>query len=342
MVARRRFRENNRVVARTAMMLYYSERAFKRQKKRFTDFMPKVSILMPTYNQAQYITEALESAVKQTYDDFELLVLDNVSTDNTEEIVRAYLDDKRIIYRKNETNIGGVNNFNKAVEMATGEYIKFLFSDDLLIPTALAEFVKVLDENENVSLVTSFFEYVGRHNSLEKQPVTGKISGYEAIKKTVTSINWIGAPSNVIFRKADFAGFQFEHRWHWMTDFDVWHKLLTRGDLYVIPQFLTKFRQHDSSWSSECMTNYEDFHDKYYYLKHIRDENLYAPLKDDEEFKSALRNNALGWINLIPRFLREKKYNFLKKAVKAAAEEKLVKDSMTEILKKIGRKISKT
>lgn len=303
--------------------------------------MPKVSVLMPTYNQGKYIAEAIESALIQTYRDFEFIIINDCSTDDTEQIIQRYSDDPRIKVIRNEKNLGDIGNLNKIGDLAQGEYIKFLFSDDLLAtPNALEEFVRVLDENPDVSLVTSFYEFFGQYGtSLQEHPLVGKVSGYETIKNSIVAGNWIGGPSNVMYRKADFEGMKYDGKWRWMSDFDIWHKLLAKGDMYVIPKVLTKFRQHDASWSKDNVTNYNNFHDEYYYLKYIRDNNLYAPLKDDDEFKAKLKRNASRWINLIPQFYKHKKYDFLKKGIRAVFDENLIAETAVESFKKVGRKL---
>ncbi len=286
--------------------------------------MARVSVLMPTYNQANFIDASIQSAINQTYDDFELIVVDNCSTDQTAATVQKYLSDHRVKYLKNETNIGNINNFNKAVEFAGGEYVKYLFSDDLLLPTALEKFVGVMDSNPNVSLATSYFEHFGSLAFLHKPPLDGTISGYEAIKDTViTCRNWIGSPSNVMFRKADFDDVGFDKKWKYLTDLEFWHRLLLKGDLYVIPLNLTKFRHHQQSATTDCHTGYDNLHDAYYYLKHINDNDLYAPLKENEDFQTKLADNALLWVSRIPAFYRQKNYDYLKKAVREVFGENI-------------------
>lgn len=295
--------------------------------------MTKVSVLMPTYNQSNYLGDAINSVINQTFNDFELIILDNCSTDDTSQVVQKFASDKRVKYYKNEVNIGNIGNFNEIIKFSQGEYIKYLFSDDLLEPSALEEFVKILDENPDVSLATSFFELFGSLNFVQRQPLVGKTPGYEVIKKTVMSGNWIGAPSNVIFRKSDMNGLEFKKRWQWWTDLELWHQLLMKGDLYVIPKVLSKFREHTSSATSSCISNYKHIQDGYYYLKYIRDHNLYAPLKDDVEFKLAIKRNAIKWIRLIPIFYRNKNYFFLLKGLKIMINENLVKESIEKLFK---------
>lgn len=293
---------------------------------------------MPTYNYASYLAKAVESVLNQTYSDFELIIIDNCSTDETEKIVSFYLNNSRVRYIRNPQNIGNINNFNKALEYAHGEYIKFLFSDDFLHPEALKEFVDVLDCNNGVSLVTSYFEYFGSMNKVHKQPFVGKISGYDAIKSTILKGNWIGSPSNVIFRKSCYDGNGFSNKWRWWSDLEFWHRILGNGDLFILPKVLSGFRYHDSSATQDCLINFEDSYDEYFYLKHISVNNLYTPLRSDNEFRNQLKVNANKWVSLIPRFIKARKAPLFGNAVKVMFEEGLVLEKIRSIIIRLFRK----
>ena len=107
--------------------------------------MPKVSVVIPTYNRAHLITETIESVLNQTFRDFEIIVIDDGSTDNTGSIVSAF----PVRYLRQE-NRGVSSALNKGIEMAQGEYITFLGSDDLLVENALDKGVKLLDAHTDV------------------------------------------------------------------------------------------------------------------------------------------------------------------------------------------------
>lgn len=114
---------------------------------------PKVSILIPVYNRENFIAECIQSALDQTYADFEVVVVDNASDDGTWEICRRFAArDQRVRVFRNDTNIGPVRNWKRCVEVAAGEFSKILFSDDTLEPDCLAEMVPKL-EDPDVALV---------------------------------------------------------------------------------------------------------------------------------------------------------------------------------------------
>ena len=130
-----------------------------------------VSIIMPSYNTADFISMTIESVLKQTYKNWELLIVDDCSTDNTDEVVAKY-DDKRIIYLKNKKNSGAAVSRNKALKNAKGKWIAFLDSDDLWYSIKLEEQIKFMEKNKYSFSYTNYREVDenGRENGVE---VTG-------------------------------------------------------------------------------------------------------------------------------------------------------------------------
>ena len=112
---------------------------------------PRVSLGMPVYNGENFIEETLDSILTQTFEDFELIISDNASTDKTEEICRAYAaKDSRIRYYRNQENLGAAPNYNRVVELSTGEYFKWAAHDDLCAPELLERTVAILDQQPSV------------------------------------------------------------------------------------------------------------------------------------------------------------------------------------------------
>ena len=108
---------------------------------------PRVSIGLPLYNAENYLAETLDSILNQTFTDFELIICDNASTDNTEEICRAYATkDTRIQYHRNPTNLGAAPNYNRTFDLAIAPYFKWVAHDDPIAPTLLEHCVHTLDE----------------------------------------------------------------------------------------------------------------------------------------------------------------------------------------------------
>ncbi len=120
--------------------------------------MPHVSIGLPVYNYAQFVGNAIEGVLAQTYEDFELLICDNASTDGTGEICREYAErDPRIRYFLHPENIGAARNFNSTFERSSGEYFKWLAADDGIEPEFLAKAVAVLDADPTTVNACSWY-----------------------------------------------------------------------------------------------------------------------------------------------------------------------------------------
>jgi len=124
----------------------------KNLEERFS--LPKVSVCIPTYNCGNFLSHAIDSVLNQTFTDYELIICDNASIDDTEEIVKSY-SDRRIRYFRNPTNLGMVGNWNRCIEKSTGKHVYILHADDLMLPENLDEKVRILDSNHSVGLVHS-------------------------------------------------------------------------------------------------------------------------------------------------------------------------------------------
>lgn len=118
--------------------------------------LPLVSIGLPVFNGQNYIEEAIESALSQSYTNFELIISDNGSTDDTQKICERFkVKDKRILYQRLDKNYGAAKNYNRTFQMAKGKYFKWLAHDDKLMPTNLEKSVQVLEANADIVLCGS-------------------------------------------------------------------------------------------------------------------------------------------------------------------------------------------
>ena len=118
-----------------------------------TNHSPRVSIGIPVYNGEPFLSKALDSILAQTFDNFELIISDNASTDGTRDICQDYAArDKRINYYKNKTNLGAAFNYNRVFELSSGEYFKWAAADDLCAPDLLEKCAAVLDSDPEVIL----------------------------------------------------------------------------------------------------------------------------------------------------------------------------------------------
>lgn len=131
--------------------------------------MPRVTVLMPTYNVAPFVKEAIKSVLNQTYSDFELLVIDDCSTDNTIEVVRS-IEDPRIRIVQNEKNVGLAENLNRGLSHITTEYVARMDGDDIAEPVWLEREVAILDNHPDIGICSGGFERFGTVKSLVRFP----------------------------------------------------------------------------------------------------------------------------------------------------------------------------
>ena len=137
-----------------------------------------VSIIMPSWNTGRFIAESIQSVLKQTYQNWELLIVDDCSTDNTDEIVAGF-NDKRIRYFKNEKNSGAAITRNRAIREARGEWIAFLDSDDLWSPEKLAKQLNFMNEH---GYVFSYHDFVKIDE--ESKPLNVYVTGPDVVTKS--------------------------------------------------------------------------------------------------------------------------------------------------------------
>ena len=131
-----------------------------------------VSIIMPSWNTGKYISQSIESVINQTYEKWELIIVDDNSSDNSVEVINKYLDDKRIHLYVNPTNQGAAISRNRAIKKAKGEWIAFLDSDDLWVPEKLEKQILFMNEN-HYSFSYHNFEKIDENNKLLGISVTG-------------------------------------------------------------------------------------------------------------------------------------------------------------------------
>jgi glycosyltransferase involved in cell wall biosynthesis len=262
---------------------------------------PKVSVLIPTYNYACFLDKAIESTLGQTYTDFELIIVDDFSGDNTNEVVDKYLGDKRVSYYQNSYTHGLPGNWNKCLSLANGQYIKFLMADDKLHPHLLEKFVAVLDKYPNVSLVTSHKESFDCDfvNTIQEQhfpPYIDLQSGRKIIYASLNSYNWIGEPTTVMFRKSNLYLGQFNTAYSWIPDWDMWVRQLTVGDCYIIPEVLSYFRQHKNQATIKLGKDFYRQYEEYEFYKSLQIQNPYKLDLQQINFKSILQSKGATYL----------------------------------------------
>ena len=220
---------------------------------------PTVSVCIPTYNGERYVERTIRSVLAQSFADFELVVCDDVSTDDTLERVRC-IDDSRISVVAPDTRAGAAGNFRRAVAQARGEYVKLLCQDDLLYADCLETQVAALraGESEGVVMVAAQRDIVDDidrviYHGRGWRGAAGVVAGPQAMRANVRAgTNLIGEPSAVLLVREEFeAAGGFDSEQAYMIDLDAWMRMLDRGKLFYVPRPLCTFRVSASSWSAQ-------------------------------------------------------------------------------------------
>lgn len=202
--------------------------------------MPKVSVLMPVYNtKEEFLRESVESILNQTFNDFELIILDDGSSNDVETIVKSY-NDLRIKFYKNEKNLGVAKTRNKLMELAQGKYCAWQDSDDISYPDRLKKQVNFLDKNTEISIVGTNLERFPSKKILN-QPEHPKI------------LDFIGgcafSQGTSMFRLEDFKKNNLYYKEDLITseDYDLWARAVLCMKFANIQEILLKYRRVGTS-----------------------------------------------------------------------------------------------
>ena len=202
-----------------------------------------VSIIMPSYNTAGYISKSIESVLAQTHKNWELLIVDDCSSDNTDEIVRPYLSDARIKYFKNEHNSGAAISRNRALREAKGKWVAFLDSDDLWLPEKLEKQIRFMVDN---SYAFTFTDYSMTLNGIRRPYV---YTAPNVITKHKLKDYCYFSTITVMYDRERVGLIQIEPVKK-NNDYAMWLRIIEKTRCYRLPECLSIYNKHDGSISS--------------------------------------------------------------------------------------------
>lgn len=219
--------------------------------------MPTVSVLTPIYNTNHaHLRQCIESILNQTFTDFEFIIL-NDSPNNTEleKLVRSY-DDKRIVYMKNNTNIGISQSRNKLIDVARGKYIAIFDHDDISHPTRLEKQVDFLNNNPYVGVVGTWTHWFGAKDFVRKNPEHDT-----DIKIRLTDVCAIMHTSAMI-RKSVLTenNIKYEEQYTPAEDYRLWGQLMACTEFHNIQEVLVEYRYDEQNTSHRMKTRQEIAH----------------------------------------------------------------------------------
>ncbi len=260
---------------------------FNAKIKTDNNKLPTVSVIIPCYNGAAFLVEAIESVLSQSYSHYEIIVVDDGSIDNTREIAQRYT--VKYIYQKNQ---GVVAARNRGITEASGNYLVFLDQDDILLPNALEIGINSLHSHPECGFVAGLSQSINAEGSPmmeqdeEQQQI--KVANYQTLLMGQAFV----PPSSLIFQKAAVESIKgFNSNWNRGTeDYDLYLRIARKFPIYCHNQIVVKYRRHDSNVSNNAARILEeclkvlDFH--------------WSFIKGNQDLEKAYKTGKRHWIKL--------------------------------------------
>lgn len=199
--------------------------------------VPRISVILPAYNAKQYIEQAVESILNQTFTDFELIILNDGSTDNTPEIIKHYADaDKRVVFVDNTVNRGLIAVLNQGLDMARGEFIARMDADDISLPQRFEKQVAYLETHPDVGVLGTLIQGFGKFDLPGIQiPV---VTALDLLKDA-----YVAHPS-VMLRKSlvDKYNLRYNPEYKHCEDLELWSRMIFLTKIHNIMEVLLMYR----------------------------------------------------------------------------------------------------
>lgn len=206
----------------------------------------KISVILPVYNSQDYLREAIESVLKQTCSDFELIIINDGSTDNSSAIIESF-SDSRIVYINNSKNSGLISTLNEGLRRAKGKYIARMDADDISLPDRFHKQLEVLEKSDDVVLVSSdFYELKGTSLKLSVG-----FTGSDEIKAVLLFAPGIAHPTVMMRNIFKDNSIQYDSQFLHVEDYHLWTELAFLGDMVNLDRPLLKYRSHKLQVSAQ-------------------------------------------------------------------------------------------
>ena len=203
-----------------------------------------ISIILPVYNGERYLEESIESVIMQTYDRWELIILDDCSSDNTPEIAKCYAEkDRRIKYIRNESNLKLPRNLNKGFSMSKGDYLTWTSDDNMFLPNALEKMITVLKEEKTDFVFASCRIIDDNGKEIEYIMVD------DSSRKRIVGENSVGACFMYTRKIYNEVG-EYNPNLVLVEDYDYWQRICGKYKYSIITEILYKYRWHENALTS--------------------------------------------------------------------------------------------
>lgn len=215
-----------------------------------SDSKPRVTVLIPVHNAEHFVVDAIKSVLAQTFDDFELLIIDDGSTDSTPELISQFGDPRiRLVF--NSRNMGVADTLNRGLDLARGDYIARMDADDLCRPRRLERQVDLMDSHQEVVLCGTWYRRFGsRRDRAVKPPLSDS---------ALRSWLFVGCPiahPTVMIRRSVLLNheFRYDPRIGRAEDYDLWSRLIRSGKIATVPEILLDYREHAGQVTTQFLS----------------------------------------------------------------------------------------
>lgn len=211
--------------------------------------MPKISVVMPVYNAEKYLREAMDSILNQTYTDFEFIILDDGSKDTSPDIVRSY-SDPRIRFYQNEHNMGVAATLNRGLDLATGEYIARMDSDDISLPERFEKQVTYLDAHPEIAVLATDVQTFGAKNFYSPTSKKNEELRVDLIFNCCLCHPTVMMRGSLVQQEQFF----YDPAFNKMEDYELWVRISEQHQLACLDQILFKYRVHPQQVTQNSST----------------------------------------------------------------------------------------
>ena len=280
--------------------------------------MPKVSVIMPSYNKEKYIGKAMESIIRQTYSDWELIIIDDCSSDNSVKVIHSF-QDKRIRFYENTCNIGIAENRNRGIELANGKYIALLDADDISLPRRLEKEVDYLEQHPEIDVVFGGFNEIDDQDMV-RETYFSPLRNPKYIRANLMIMDVI-PNSSCMYRKSFINQYKIRYRGGYlgMDDYLFWIECSLHGNISGIPDLFLYWRNTSDNGTNryKYSPQYREIREKKYseILKFALQENgfelneketeLYCKILSEYKYKIINKNEILDWYHLVRKICRQ-------------------------------------
>ena len=203
--------------------------------------IPFLSVIMPVYNAGDFVAQAIQSILGQSYEDFELIIINDGSSDNSKAVIKSY-DDNRIKYFENEKNSGIVFSRNKGLKLAKGEYIGMFDADDIAYPEKFEEQINFLEQNKDFGMVGSWAKFINEEG--KRLPGSWKLKASPDMIPAIMLFKNYFLQSAVLYRKECISKFSFRVGFDILEDYLIWLEIIGEYKAWNLQKYLVDYRVH--------------------------------------------------------------------------------------------------